>query len=151
MNTNNLTESEQSINISQSNLASKLLSSSSYIDTLGVISNENELDNTRLQRQLEDKLIENLRLDNSNNKTIFQLYDIIPTLKEGISIVISDDFSKCFLSQEPFHWNWNLYLFPLWCIGVVIRYLILFPLRLLFLVSGLIILFTLFVLVLLIN
>ena len=26
-------------------------------------------------------------------------------------------------------WNWNAYLFPLWCLGVLVRNLILFPLR----------------------
>lgn len=30
-------------------------------------------------------------------------------------------------ADEP--WNWNIYLLPLWCLGVLIRNCILFPLR----------------------
>lgn len=41
-----------------------------------------------------------------------------------------DSFTRCFKSNPPEPWNWNVYLFPLWCCGVVIRYLILFPVRL---------------------
>ena len=32
------------------------------------------------------------------------------------------------------NWNWNFYLFPLWCFGVVLRYCVLFPIRLTFIV-----------------
>lgn len=33
-------------------------------------------------------------------------------------------------------WNWNIYLFPLWVLGVLTRYLVLFPLRVLLLFLG---------------
>lgn len=33
-------------------------------------------------------------------------------------------------------WNWNVYLFPLWVLGVAVRYLVLFPLRALALFTG---------------
>jgi glycerol-3-phosphate O-acyltransferase 3/4 len=33
-------------------------------------------------------------------------------------------------------WNWNLYLFPLWAGGVLLRYAVLFPLRLALLIVG---------------
>uniref|UniRef100_A0A6N2LKC2 Uncharacterized protein n=1 Tax=Salix viminalis TaxID=40686 RepID=A0A6N2LKC2_SALVM len=42
-----------------------------------------------------------------------------------------DSFTRCFKSNPPEPWNWNVYLFPLWCCGVVIRYGILFPVRVL--------------------
>lgn len=42
---------------------------------------------------------------------------------------MQDSFTRCFKSNSPEPWNWNIYLFPLWCLGVVIRYGILFPLR----------------------
>lgn len=42
---------------------------------------------------------------------------------------MQDSFTRCFKSNSPEPWNWNIYLFPLWCFGVVIRYGILFPLR----------------------
>ena len=41
-----------------------------------------------------------------------------------------DSFTRCFKSNSPEPWNWNIYLFPLWCCGVVFRYFILFPVRL---------------------
>lgn len=41
-----------------------------------------------------------------------------------------DSFTRCFKSIPPEPWNWNVYLFPLWCLGVVVRYGFLFPLRL---------------------
>ena len=43
---------------------------------------------------------------------------------------IQDSFTRCFKSNPPEPWNWNVYLFPLWCFGVVIRYFVLFPARL---------------------
>jgi hypothetical protein len=48
-----------------------------------------------------------------------------------ISIMTEQDsFTRCFKSNPPEPWNWNVYLFPLWCFGVVVRYFILFPGRL---------------------
>jgi hypothetical protein len=41
-----------------------------------------------------------------------------------------DSFTRCFKSNPPETWNWNVYLFPLWCCGVVMRYFIIFPVRL---------------------
>jgi len=43
---------------------------------------------------------------------------------------LQDSFTRCFKSNPPEPWNWNIYLFPLYCFGVVVRYCILFPLRL---------------------
>ena len=49
-----------------------------------------------------------------------------------ILCVSQDSFTRCFKSIPPEPWNWNIYLFPLWCMGVLVRYLVLFPLRLVF-------------------
>ena len=57
------------------------------------------------------------------------LLNISPVLTDAASAVVDDSFMRCFQSQPPDPWNWNVYLFPLWCIGVVVRYCILFPLR----------------------
>lgn len=57
------------------------------------------------------------------------LLNISPVLTDAASAVVDDSFLRCFQSQPPDPWNWNVYLFPLWCIGVVVRYCILFPLR----------------------
>lgn len=42
---------------------------------------------------------------------------------------MQDSFTRCFKSNAPEPWNWNVYLFPLWVMGVAVRYLILFPIR----------------------
>ena len=46
--------------------------------------------------------------------------------------------------MPPDNWNWNLYLFPLWCLGVVLRHCILFPLRLLLLMTGFVMFFLIY-------
>lgn len=45
-----------------------------------------------------------------------------------------DSFTRCFKSNSPEPWNWNIYLFPLWVVGVIMRYGILFPIRFVILV-----------------
>lgn len=57
------------------------------------------------------------------------LLNISPVLTDGAAAVVDDSFLRCFQSQGPDPWNWNVYLFPMWCIGVLVRYCILFPLR----------------------
>ncbi|KAJ6310933.1 hypothetical protein OIU76_015619 [Salix suchowensis] len=64
------------------------------------------------------------------------LLDISPTLTEAAGAIVDDSFTRCFKSNPPEPWNWNVYLFPLWCCGVVIRYGILFPVRVLVLAIG---------------
>ncbi|KAG6589042.1 Glycerol-3-phosphate acyltransferase 9, partial [Cucurbita argyrosperma subsp. sororia] len=53
------------------------------------------------------------------------LLDISPTLTEAAGAIVDDSFTRCFKSNPPEPWNWNIYLFPLWCCGVVVRVLIL--------------------------
>ncbi|KAF3533436.1 hypothetical protein DY000_02036513 [Brassica cretica] len=64
------------------------------------------------------------------------LLDISPTLTEAAGAIVDDSFTRCFKSNPPEPWNWNIYLFPLWCCGVVVRYCILFPLRCITLAFG---------------
>ncbi|KAL0228610.1 hypothetical protein RCL1_004753 [Eukaryota sp. TZLM3-RCL] len=68
-------------------------------------------------------------------------------IREGINVVVDDQFSKCFASRPPQTWNYTYYLFVLWVLGVFIRYFILFPIRLAILIIGIIIVVTLFVVV----
>ncbi|KAH7833601.1 hypothetical protein Vadar_008019 [Vaccinium darrowii] len=63
---------------------------------------------------------------------LFDLLDISPTLKEAVSTTVDDSFTRCFKSNPPEPWNWNMHLFPLWCLGVAVRHMILFPMRLAF-------------------
>ncbi|KAH0458675.1 hypothetical protein IEQ34_011489 [Dendrobium chrysotoxum] len=72
------------------------------------------------------------------------LLDIAPTLTEAAGAIVDDSFTRCFKSNPPEPWNWNIYLFPLWCMGVVFRYGILFPLRVAILAVGWIIFFAAF-------
>ncbi|XP_058092457.1 glycerol-3-phosphate acyltransferase 9-like [Magnolia sinica] len=55
---------------------------------------------------------------------------------EIIELHQQDSFTRCFKSNPPEPWNWNVYLFPLWCLGVVIRYGILFTARVVILAAG---------------
>ena len=73
------------------------------------------------------------------------LLDISPSLSEAARAIVDDTFTRCFKSNPPEPWNWNVYLFPLWCCGVVVRYLILFPIRILVLTLGWIIFLSAFI------
>ncbi|KAH7574803.1 hypothetical protein JRO89_XS02G0007000 [Xanthoceras sorbifolium] len=73
------------------------------------------------------------------------LLDISPTLTEAAGAIVDDTFTRCFKSNPPEPWNWNVYLFPLWCCGVVVRYLVLFPIRVLVLTIGWIIFLSAFI------
>ena len=63
---------------------------------------------------------------------------LINPLSDGAASVVDDSFSCCFQSQPYEPWNWNFYLFPLWCVGVVVRHGFLFPIRLLSLLLGMV-------------
>ncbi|KAH7436031.1 hypothetical protein KP509_06G090200 [Ceratopteris richardii] len=74
-----------------------------------------------------------------------ELLDISPFLNEAASAIVDDSFTRCFKSNPPEPWNWNIYLFPLWCLGVLVRYLILFPIRVVLLAVGWIVFLALFI------
>ena len=57
------------------------------------------------------------------------LLDISPLLQDAAAAIVDDSFLRCFQGVSSDPWNWNLYLFPLWSLGLILRYLILFPLR----------------------
>ncbi|XP_058723392.1 glycerol-3-phosphate acyltransferase 9 [Vicia villosa] len=76
---------------------------------------------------------------------LHDLLDISPTLSEAAGAIVDDSFTRCFKSNPPEPWNWNIYLFPLWCFGVFIRYLIIFPTRVLVLTIGWIIFLSSFI------
>eukprot|EP00002_Diphylleia_rotans_P010760 TRINITY_DN2130_c0_g1_i4.p2 TRINITY_DN2130_c0_g1~~TRINITY_DN2130_c0_g1_i4.p2 ORF type:complete len:268 (-),score=48.06 TRINITY_DN2130_c0_g1_i4:722-1525(-) len=67
------------------------------------------------------------------------LLDIFPHLTECTQAMVEDEFTKCFASTPVPRWNWNIYLYPLWLLGVVFRFGILFPIRALVLFFGAII------------
>eukprot|EP00891_Asterochloris_glomerata_P006353 jgi/Astpho2/6353/Aster-06016 len=53
-------------------------------------------------------------------------------------------WAACFQSASSDPWNWNVYLFPVWLLGVIVRYGILFPLRLVLLLGGFVLFFLAF-------
>ncbi|PRP88757.1 malate dehydrogenase [Planoprotostelium fungivorum] len=50
-----------------------------------------------------------------------------------------DEFTNCFQTQPYKPWNWNIYLFPLWILGIILRYFVLLPIRFILLLLGAII------------
>ena len=60
----------------------------------------------------------------------------MPLIRMGMMNVVDDSFSRCFKSQKKVPWNWNMYLWPAWVMGVLVRYLLLLPLRCLALLLG---------------
>ncbi|KAF3958219.1 hypothetical protein CMV_016848 [Castanea mollissima] len=97
------------------------------------LSSELDLD----RPNLEDYLPSGSSIQEPRGKLrLRDLLDISPTLTEAAGAIIDDSFTRCFKSNPPEPWNWNVYLFPIWCCGVVIRYFILFPVRVLILTIG---------------
>merc|ERR1712137_860663 len=98
-----------------------------------------------LQRVWEERAMEDSTKLYSSK--LFEVKDCIPLIREAAQTMVNDNFTQCFESVWPEPWNWNVYLFPMWVIGVFVRYCILFPLRLLCLLFGTIIVFTGFAIV----
>ncbi|KAK9790569.1 hypothetical protein WJX73_010646 [Symbiochloris irregularis] len=86
---------------------------------------------------------EQRRMSNSE-ELMPALLDISALLQDAAGAIVDDSFLRCFQSLSVDPWNWNLYLFPTWVVGVLLRYLILFPLRLLLLMGGFLIFFICF-------
>jgi hypothetical protein len=57
------------------------------------------------------------------------ILDLSSPLNDAAAALVDDSFLRCFKSAPDEPWNWNLYLFPLWALGVVVRNFVLFPLR----------------------
>lgn len=62
--------------------------------------------------------------------------DISGPLNDAAAAIVDDSFLRCFTSSLDEPWNWNLYLMPLWVLGVVVRNFILFPIRLALILLG---------------
>lgn len=108
-------------------------------------SSSSELDLDR--PNIEDYLPSGSTIQQEPHGKLFlhDLLNISPTLSEAAGAIVDDSFTRCFKSNPPEPWNWNVYLFPLWCFGVVIRYLILFPIRVIGLTIGWIIFLSSFI------
>ncbi|EFJ07412.1 hypothetical protein SELMODRAFT_133604 [Selaginella moellendorffii] len=91
------------------------------------------------QHDMEDFLLDSAAepaAPHQNKLLLCDLLDISGVLSEAASAIVDDSFTRCFKSNIPEPWNWNIYLLPLWCLGVIVRYCILFPVRVLLLTVG---------------
>eukprot|EP01094_Clydonella_sp_ATCC50884_P022078 TRINITY_DN4998_c0_g1_i1.p1 TRINITY_DN4998_c0_g1~~TRINITY_DN4998_c0_g1_i1.p1 ORF type:complete len:492 (-),score=166.29 TRINITY_DN4998_c0_g1_i1:272-1747(-) len=79
-----------------------------------------------LQRRLDEQKISEFE---DQETEIFELKDSMPMITEAVQVIVKDDFTQCFRQQKPKCWNWNAYLFPIWCFGVMVRYVLFLPLR----------------------
>ncbi|KAI8471890.1 MAG: acyltransferase-domain-containing protein [Monoraphidium minutum] len=92
-----------------------------------------ELEELLDEREVEQAYVaaEEERLQaQSHVDLLSDMLSIESVLTDAASAVVDDSFNKCFTSTPSDPWNWNLYLLPMWLLGVVFRYAILFPLRL---------------------
>ena len=105
------------------------------------------LEQERIQTAVETLLLSNLSLANEAKERerreidarslathlspspAFDMRDLGSFFKHGMEVIVQDGFSRCFESSRAQPWNWNLYLWPLWLLGVAVRYCILFPIR----------------------
>ncbi|MED6141159.1 Glycerol-3-phosphate acyltransferase 9, variant 3, partial [Stylosanthes scabra] len=97
-------------------------------------STELELDQPNIEDYLPDG--HTIHQEPRGKLRLCDLLDISPTLSEAAGAIVDDSFLRCFKSIPSEPWNWNVYLFPLWCFGVVVRYFVLFPARVLLLSFG---------------
>eukprot|EP01117_Protostelium_nocturnum_P009505 TRINITY_DN3393_c0_g1_i2.p1 TRINITY_DN3393_c0_g1~~TRINITY_DN3393_c0_g1_i2.p1 ORF type:complete len:536 (+),score=166.51 TRINITY_DN3393_c0_g1_i2:90-1697(+) len=107
---------------------------------INVFTPTNDSEEYELAMQVEDKIVEGIKQKHAPHalKTkIFGFDDIVPMMNDAVSSIAEDEFTECFQTQSYRPWNWNIYLFPLWVVGIIVRYLILFPIRLTIIVFGL--------------
>ncbi|KAK9803255.1 hypothetical protein WJX72_000102 [[Myrmecia] bisecta] len=102
--------------------------------------------NRSVEQTIEDYYVkaEQRRLSLHSGSLLRDLLDISPLLNDAAAAIVDDSFLRCFTSASSDPWNWNIYLFPIWLVGLVVRYLILFPLRLVLLIGGFILFFIAF-------
>ncbi|KAL9244816.1 hypothetical protein vseg_018541 [Gypsophila vaccaria] len=103
--------------------------------------NNNDVD----RPNIEDYLLNESFTEPRGKLSLKDVIDLSPVLTEVAGAIVDDSFTRCFKSNPSEPWNWNFYLFPLWCCGVVARYFVIFPLRVLVLTIGWIIFISLYI------
>lgn len=84
------------------------------------------------KKEIEDSIIENLGKETKP----FKLSEPVDIYKEGVEAIVKDHFTECFAPKPPTAWNFNVFLFIIWAIGVFIRYFVLLPLRIIWFILG---------------
>ena len=87
-----------------------------------------------LQRTFEEKAM--AKSKQKYKSKLFEITDCFPLIRESVKVLVNDEFTRCFEAPVSKPWNWNIYLYPTWVLGVLLRYLILFPIRLLIFIVG---------------
>eukprot|EP00727_Mastigamoeba_balamuthi_P002579 m51a1_g12318 putative lysophosphatidic acid acyltransferase (419) ;mRNA; r:416095-417781 len=102
-------------------------------DTTSVLGRENsffgkptEQEAKELQHEAEERLEDLSPLD---VKSRFRFVDLATVATDGMQSLVRDEFTQCFESSVRRPWNWNVYLWPTWILGIALRYGILLPLR----------------------
>jgi glycerol-3-phosphate O-acyltransferase 3/4 len=99
-----------------------------------------EAEVSALENQVQQQIFHNLVAASASSvdqpQRFFFLNDVVPFLNGGAQAIYSDSFTQCFRTEPPVPWNWNVYLFPVWCLGVLVRYVVLMPLRVIALIVG---------------
>eukprot|EP00884_Botryococcus_braunii_P002677 jgi/Botrbrau1/1240/Bobra.0163s0033.1 len=109
-------------------------------------SNSEDANEQKLSKCIEEIYVhaEETRLQEQSGSLLTALLDISPILQDAGAAMVDDTFLRCFQSAPSDNWNWNLYLFPLWLFGVILRHFILFPIRLIQLLGGFALFFIMF-------
>jgi glycerol-3-phosphate O-acyltransferase 3/4 len=103
-----------------------------------------EAEVSALENDVQQRIFHNLLSANGSGgdgggaapQRFFFLDDVVPFLNGGAKAIYQDSFTQCFRTEPSVAWNWNVYLFPLWLVGVLVRYVLLMPLRFLTLIVG---------------
>jgi len=115
---------------------SKIFADELNAPSFGLVSPSNPTEEFELSKQLEAKIIRDIKHTKREAPRIFNLDDIVPMVNDAAQMIVQDTFTSCFLSSSPRPWNWNVYLFPAWILGIIVRYCMLLPLRALCLFLG---------------
>lgn len=98
---------------------------------MNIFNVQNSFDD-QAKKEIEDSIIENLGKETKP----FKLSETVDIFKNGVEAIVKDHFTECFAPKKPPSWNFNVFLFIMWTIGVFIRYFILLPLRLIWFILG---------------
>lgn len=125
-------------------------SAANYTDMAALFYHQT-IDMEYLQKHFQETFLEDFRqqymIENSiqyQRTTTFGFLDVSPFITSGMESIVEDSFTKCFELEPEELWNWNAYLFPLYCFGFLLRYTVMLPLRLLCLGLGTCIFFLLY-------
>ncbi|KAJ5072051.1 acyltransferase-like [Anaeramoeba ignava] len=93
-------------------------------------------DKEEIQKTFEDRMPEKLISNLSIKSTNGDFFEAAKFVSEGMQVIVDDQFSRAFKKKNYKPWNFEKYLYPVWILGVLFRYLVLFPLRVLIWVGG---------------